>query len=326
MSWLLTDREFRAARTAVRTGELTPALHRFLIRLVGLLARTRMLPPGVDAGGRWSDDAVEEAMHAWFADKLATGGLLQAFDRTQTPQALARYLERSFRNWLVDRARRQGRPRLLIRTRDLFEARTGEFRKVADAPEWIDDSWGLATWEAPRAYAGGDDELVRLMYVVPALRLLRTGSGWSAPPIVGESELRRLVMAVFEGIQETLTLRQLDRAYRRRFAFAYDERALTFDDQLSGGARPDDRLETIEDVDAIREILTALSGRQLSMLQGRARGLTLEQLAADHGCSRGTADNEVRRASAVIRNVLEDDDAYERTLEILFALTFAEGE
>lgn len=324
MSWLLTEREFEAARGAVREGQLTPPLHGFLIRLVGTLARTRMLPPGAADGGRWSDDAVEEAMHAWFVDKLATGGLLQAFDRVRTPQTLARYLERSFRNWLVDRARRQGMPRLLIRTRNLFESAPTEFRKFADAPEWIDNSWGRTSWETPRAYAGGDDELVKLMYLVPALRLLRTGSGGHAPPIVSEPELRRLVLGVFDGVRETLTLRQLGHAYRQRFAFAYDERALSFDDELAGGARSDDRLETIENVDAIREILTGLSGRQLSILRGRARGLTLDELAVEHGCSRGTADNELRRAGAVIRNVLEDDDAYERTLEILFALTFEE--
>jgi hypothetical protein len=135
-----------------------------------------------------------------------------------------------------------------------------------------------------------------------------------------------MVIAVFEGVHETLTLRQLDRAYRQRFAFAYDERALSFEDELAGGARTDEGFEAVEDVDAIREILAALGGRQLSMLRGRARGETLEHLAAAHGCSRGTADNEIRRAAAVIRNVLENDAAYERTLEILFALTFSEGE
>jgi DNA-directed RNA polymerase specialized sigma24 family protein len=60
------------------------------------------------------------------------------------------------------------------------------------------------------------------------------------------------------------------------------------------------------------------------MLKERADGATLEELAEIHGCSRGTADNELKRASAAVRRHLAPDESQERALDILLALSFSE--
>jgi DNA-directed RNA polymerase specialized sigma24 family protein len=57
------------------------------------------------------------------------------------------------------------------------------------------------------------------------------------------------------------------------------------------------------------------------MLVGRyLRSATLEQLAEEHDCSRGTADNELRRAHAVMRQGLSSDDDRPLVLKNLLEL------
>jgi DNA-directed RNA polymerase specialized sigma24 family protein len=57
------------------------------------------------------------------------------------------------------------------------------------------------------------------------------------------------------------------------------------------------------------------------MVVGRyLRSATLEQLAQEHDCSRGTADNELRRAYAIIREGLGSEDDRRMVLKNLLAL------
>jgi hypothetical protein len=68
-----------------------------------------------------------------------------------------------------------------------------------------------------------------------------------------------------------------------------------------------------------------LTSRQVSILVGRyLRSATLEQLAEEHGCSRGTADNELRRAHAILREGLTSDDDQPLVLKNLLDLASEE--
>jgi DNA-directed RNA polymerase specialized sigma24 family protein len=74
-------------------------------------------------------------------------------------------------------------------------------------------------------------------------------------------------------------------------------------------------------LEVARELLARLTSRQVSMLVGRyLRSATLEQLAEEHGCSRGTADNELRRAHAILREALARDDDQSLVLKNLLDL------
>lgn len=319
MSWLLTDDEFADAAAAVRDGQVTPALYAFIGRLVAAQLRSGSVSPTLSSSGEWSEEATADATHDWLAEKLLRGALLQSFDRTSTPQALARYLERAFKNWLRDKGRSRSWPRILIRSRELLDS-GDQFKRFEEAAQWLDHRYGLASWADPTRI---DDEglIVRAVYVVPDLQIIRE-RGERAPTILSTPDLKVLLERVLDSLRGTITLSQLDRAFRYRFAWAFEAASVELDETVEEAAQP--AISEAEAQEAARAILADLTKRQLEMLKERADGATLEELAETHGCSRGTADNELKRASAVVRRHLAPDESQKRALEILFALSFSE--
>jgi DNA-binding CsgD family transcriptional regulator len=320
MNWLLTDKEFDEAAAAVRGGDVSAPLYGFIGRLVSSQLRSGAISPTLSASGGWNEEAIADATHDWFAEKLLRGALLQAFDRTSTPQALARYLERAFKNWLRDKGRSRSWPRILIRSRELLDS-GDPFKRFREGARWLDHRYGLAARSDPSAIE--DEELVvRAVYGLPDLQILRE-RGERAPTILASADLKALLENVLENLEGTITLSQLDRGFRHRFAWAFEASNVELDEAAVGEvAAP--AISEAEAEQAARAILGDVSKRQLEMLRERADGATLEELAEIHGCSRGTADNELKRASAVIRRHLAPDEPQERTLEILFALSFSE--
>jgi DNA-directed RNA polymerase specialized sigma24 family protein len=151
--------------------------------------------------------------------------------------------------------------------------------------------------------------------------LLRTGDQRErAEPVISNPDLRRLILGLLQATTQLLTLRQIDAVIRARFpeAFAAVEPVDALPDAASSEPEPADQAAAIE---IARQLIARLSRRQVSMLVGRyLRSATLEQLAEEHDCSRGTADNELRRAHAVMRQGLSSDDDRPLVLKNLLEL------
>jgi hypothetical protein len=322
MAWLLAEREFAAARDAVRAGEVTDELYAFIWRLVAATSRSRLLAPALSPTGRWDDDAVAEVVQGWLEASLLRGGLLRAFDRSAAPSELARYLDAALRNWLRSRARAQHRPRLLQRAREILRE-NAEFEEFRSARAWLDSWWGLAQWNDPRPFEGTGDELVGATYAVP-LELLRfSPADGRADPVISNPDLARLLQHVLSAASALLTLRQFDRILRARFAHAFVQQVDP--EHAAEPASPTPTaLDDLTAEETVREILVELTQRQVEILRGRAAGATLDQLAAAQGCSRGTADNELKRAGEVIRQAVIDDSNADVILEKLLAMTSIE--
>jgi RNA polymerase sigma factor (sigma-70 family) len=320
MSWLLTEREFDEAATALRRGNITPALYSFIGRLVSKQLRHGHVSPTLSATGDWDEEAIADATHDWLAEKLLRGALLQAFDRTTSPQALARYLEHAFKNWLRDKGRSRAWPRILIRSRELLDGDTA-FQRFEESARWMESRYGLANWSEPTAI---DDEeaVVRAIYALPDLPILRE-RGERAPTILSSPDLKALLEQLLIDVEGTITLAQLDRAFRHRFAWAYEAAHVELEEAAIPEAAPA-AVSAAESEEIAKTILSDLTKRQLEMLRERADGATLEELAEIHGCSRGTADNELKRAAETIRRHLAPDESQERVLEILLSLSFSE--
>jgi hypothetical protein len=323
MAWLLTDPEFHDGRDAVTRGEIPEPLYAFLWRLVAATVRGRTLAPALSPTGRWDDDAASEILQGWLEGNLLRGGLLRAFDRSATSQQLARYLEAALHNWLRSRARAQHRPRLLQRARQILRDDTA-FRDFKPMQRWLDTLWGLASWDDPAAFAGADGQLITLAYQLPVELLRFSPDSDRADPVIANTDLRRLLEHLLDAAGGLLSLRQIDRVIRGRFAHAYiteispDQAADPADDGPTA-------LDEIVAADTAREVLERLTRRQLEMLRERTAGAKLEQLAETHDCSRGTADNELRRAAAIIREAVADDANAGAVLEKLLEMTSIEG-
>jgi len=123
-----------------------------------------------------------------------------------------------------------------------------------------------------------------------------------------------------------LTLDHFDMVLKERFAFAYAGATVDLaavEEPSTDELQPGEKLRIEE---SAREILAEVSERQLAILRDKLReGLTLEQLAARHEVSRGTADNELRRVDAVARAHTLDDERFDEILEMVVDLASSEG-
>ncbi len=324
MSLLLSEPELFRAREAASRGEITAELYAWLGRLIALAQATRALAPAPVPGGRWDDpDAVAETLHAWLEESLLRGGLLQALDRCATPRALARYLERALRNWLIARSRRASGPRLLDRAGELMSDDPA-FRLLRPAPSPANRWWALATWEDPALYSGADATLVSGAWALGDFALLRYPSSERSDPVLSTPDLRRFLYGLLEAAQASISGRHIDTALRARFAYAYAPGAVELDDapELIGSGSPEQEVIL---TDAARLALAALTGRQLQVLAERPDG-TLEALAARLEVSRGTVDNEYRRAVLKVREASQSDESFNAVLEKVLAMASREGQ
>lgn len=319
---LLSETEYVRAREAVRAGGVSAELYAFLGRLVAVAQATRAMAPAPVPGGRWSDpDAIAETVHAWLAESLLDGGLLQAFDVCQTPRALARYLERALRNWLIGRSRRASGPRLLERSVELL-GNDDAFALVRDAPAVADRWWAAAALRNPEPFSGTDGELVAHAWALGDFALLRFSSSERSDPVLSRADLRRYLAGLLERVERAVSGRHLDLSFRARFAYAYEQSAVTLDEapELVDHADPADRV-LIHDAALIA--IADLSERQTLVLLERPTG-TLEALAAKLSTSRGTVDNEYRRALLKVRSAAPTDEMFDAVLEKVLELASGE--
>lgn len=320
MSALLSTVEFTRARDAARAGTVTEELYRWLGKLVALAQATKTLAPAPVPGGNWDDpDAVAETVHAWLEESLLRGALLQAFDTCETPRAMSRYLERSLRNWLIARSRRRTGPRLLERAAEMLA--DPPFAVVQPSASVMERWWGLAAWESPALYGGGS-AVVTAAWALGDFELTRYSSSQRSDPVLSSPELRRFLEALLDRLGAALSGGHLDETFRHRFAYAYAAPAVNLDEapRLADGTSPETEIEV---KDAARVALGAMSGRQVRVLLERPDG-TLEELAAALEVSRGTVDNEYRRALLKVREATPSDDAFDAVLEMVLLLASEE--
>jgi hypothetical protein len=329
MSFLLSDAEFDAARSAIARGAITADLYAFLHRLVASHARQRLLARALTPRGRIDEEAVQELVHDWLSERLLSGGLRSAFDVVASPKALSRYLEESLRNYLASKARARGGPRLLIRARQLLENTPTQYVPFRTGSSWRETWWGLTQWpEETEPFQGSDDELARAAYALGDFAIVRySACSEREDPVLSTSDVDRFLTGLLRRVAKLLTLGHVDLALKRRFSFAYHPAV-----DLEEAAEPaSTELQPGEELlvrETAREILSEMTERQLAILRDKLReGLTLDALAERHGVSRGTADNELRRVDAVARTHTLDDNRFDEILEAVVDLaSYEDGE
>jgi RNA polymerase sigma factor (sigma-70 family) len=314
MSALLSDAQFEEARAASRAGTITADLYVWLGQLVALAQATRTLAPAPVPNGRWDDpDAVAETVHAWLEGSLLRGGLLQAFDTCESPRALARYLEKALRNWLIDQSRRRTGPRLLERAAEIMAA--DPFTVVSASSSVMERWWGLAAWDTPALFNGSDDKVSSASWALGDFAILRFSSSERADPLLSTPDLERYLHGLLDRLGAALSGRHFDHSFRARFPYAYTTAAADLDDvpEPFTTATPE---SAVEIADAARVALATLTERQARVLVDRP-ATTLEALAERLGVSRGTVDNEYRRAVLKVREAAPSDDVFGEVLEMV---------
>lgn len=326
MSFLLTDAEFADAAARFRANEVTVELHQFIARLVRAAASNRPLPPSLSPSGAWDADGVEESTHAWWEEKLLRGTLRQAFVKCTNSRVFGAYLEKSLVNWLKDVARAKQQPRLLANAQEILESNPERFEIYADAGSPLDRQWGLVGWENPELFTGEAAELLGFVFALGHIPLMMFGDqAQKASPVISKPNIRRVLDALFEGAASLLTLRHVDLMFRQRFPEAF-ARTVPID-SIPESASDGDCVQVEVDASRVaRQILADLGERRTRVLLGKYReAKTLEEIGQELGCSRGTVDNEIKRAHDQIEEGLDGEEDFEIVLKYLLEIASLEN-
>lgn len=313
-SYLRLKRSFR------EKGEIDGEFFVLLRRLVFTLAFQRALPPAYSPTGRWDEDAAEEALAGWASRRLVgTKALAQAFDHASAARPFILSLERNFRHYLQNERERGEIDNLLDRTARLL-GDDKRFRAWVPRRNPGETWWGLALEVEPPPFAASDDELVSIAWGIGDVVLWRYSSSVErASPVLSTDELGRFVEEVFRRVGALLTLNHLAVVFRRRFD-------LNEPDISSLGEVHDDLPDDeppVRDEGAQRRAATAvlaqLTRRQTDAVYRKWKGASLEAIAGELGISRGTVDNELRRAGETIKRHTADfsSEELEGMLEML---------
>lgn len=289
---------------------MTPELVTF-VNSVAAAAVAGTTLNGLSPEGKWTPEVLKEAVGDFWSERLLRGTLQQAFEKTDSLGPFGRYLEQALRRMLIDAKRATHAPRLRARVRKILVEGEGEFTRFSEQTDPGEELWGLSGGEDTEAKHCGGDEASLLTHLY-ALGLEETVQGGSdrAAVVVSNPELSRLVRGLFERVRCQLTLNELSTAFRQRFVTHYPP-GIIHDEEMTWeiGADGSDPAEVVDAREIASCVLARLTERQVVVFVERFRdNQTLEQIAAANGCSRGTADNEVKRASEVIREFVEVDD------------------
>jgi RNA polymerase sigma factor (sigma-70 family) len=306
---LPSQAEFERWRSAFPDGEVKPELVGFVNSIAAAAVSTSTFA-GLCPDREWTPEALSDAISEFWCERLLPRTLERAFEATSNPSSFGRYLERAFRNMLIDAKRAAGEPRL--RTRIHETLCDGSFQRVAGHSDRGEELWALGTGGGSEQgrHQGGETELLSHLHALGLEETVQTSDG-RADVVISNKELSRLLVQLFERVEAPLSLNELSTAFRQRFVAHYLP-PIVSDEETLGEIKDGDATDVAEVVSARQlasRALAELSPQQVVVLLERFHnGRTLEEIASANGCSRGTAANELQRATEVIRQFATPED------------------
>ena len=311
-TYLRLQRRFREG------GNIDAELFALLRRLVFTLVFQRTLPP-YSPTRRWDEDGADEALAGWISRRLvATNALAQAFDHASAARPFIRSLERNFRHYLQNERERGEIDNLLDRTARLLAADT-RFHDWIPMRNPGDTWWGLGSGIEPPAFAASDDDLVSIAWGIGDVVLWRYSSSVRrASPVLATEPLGRFLEELFRRVGALLTLKHLAVVFRRRFDLD-EPRIVRSPTSTTIFLLTTPPFEMRKHSEVRRSPSAELSDRQTEVIYRKWKELRSMQSGASSGLSRGTVDNELRRAGETIERHTADygHDELEEMLEIL---------
>lgn len=304
------------------TAVIEDQLYALLLWLVRGLVFRGGLPPAWSPTGKWDPDGAEEAAHGWIVRRLLqTNALLAAFDHASAPRPFFRSLERNFRHYLENERERGEIDNLVSRAGALLRD-DDRFHDFIPQTLPSDFWWGLADWDDPVPYQGSEDDLVSAAWAVGEVAIFRySHSVERASPILATDDLGRFLVELFGRVQTLLTLRLLAVVFRRRFDLGEPRHVEVGAEAVEYAVAPDEHDGQVI-LDAALGVVAELSPRQVDVLLRKLAGDSLDAIGSALDISRGTVDNELVRAGAIIDRHAADVTTREAILEkVLDALS-----
>jgi hypothetical protein len=315
--------EFARAREAFEEGgEVTRPLLGELETVAGFLIRNGHLPPSYAPYGQWDEEAAEELLGEWVAEKLlAGGGLAALFDAARSPKSFRALAESSLRQFVLNRRRRSQSQNLYDRARSLLDSE-GRFVVVQGAARPQDIVWGLAGDPPRAAFSGGERELGAFAYSLGEFELIRyRDTAAKLAPLLSSEELIRFTAGLIAAAGP-LTLSALMAALELRFDLA----PIGLESLQTENPPDPEPGRTLEEEVVLGEsalgVIADLSRRQSRVLLARRAEVTIEDLAEELDCSVGTVANEQKAIAALVRRHWEGPAEETELLKIVGDLLY----
>jgi hypothetical protein len=324
-------RDLRDEYAAVGIGA---SLYHLILQTVRALVLSGRYPVSYSPTGQWDEHAFTGLGHDWAAQKLLRRGQLSHLLLTnETLGGFRAGLVCSFRDFLVGQRQHTVLDNLFRRAHTILEE-DSRFRCGVRARKKAASIWGLASWSDLPVFQGAESELIAAAFSIADVPVIRyRDDARKLSPIVSNQALADFIAALFDVVGAPLSLAQLATVFRYRFNLLEAEE-VSLDatepspadgqipplaERLPGGELTED-LVLLEETTA--EILREMSPRQQHVLLAYAQPTaTLESVARELGCSRGTVDNERHRVLALVRDHTESPEeaeaVYRHLLEAL---------
>jgi hypothetical protein len=299
------------ALAELQRGEVGEAFLALLRRTVGAVARAGLYPPP-GGGDHWDAEAVDATVADFLASGQTPRRLTDLRTHCRTDQALRARLQRTVRNFLADAGRRTPVGRLVLRFNEV----------LGEDPDFARDGvhWRLAgTTTAPSVV-----DLDRLVGVVSALDVTvpsawRTGDRQS--PEIDRPSVVRVARAALEAARGPLRPADLAQLAARRLGLGAPPLSLeaTAFDPAPVDPCPADPTGSDALVDLrAREVFSRLNvGERSSIAHPH---LSVEALGRSLGVSGSKAHLIRRRAVAILRDELGDEDDGQAVAHAVFEL------
>jgi hypothetical protein len=320
----VTEARLSELRHLVRRGELPKDLLDELRAVGRRMARLRLLPPSFAPYGEWNDEAAEEIVASWYADRLLGHGQLQALlDRASSPGGFRRLAERSLSQHVLNAQDRSQARNLFRRLVAMLEGEPA-FTLIQDANRPQDRWYGLAEWTQKAAlWAEDDRRLVGHTWALGDFAVVRYRAGAAKlSPVLDAGELERFAAGLMTQTATGLTPNLIMRALSARFDLG--EVILEELEETppgDAGDLPADVAIVLRDT--ARFIILELSARQAEVVERTASEETVAEMARALGCSVGTIINEQRRVGELVTHVSADDDERDQLLNVVVDLLYS---
>lgn len=322
----MTNDEYRDIRSRYREDtQLDSRLAAELRQIASRLVRFGGLPSSYAPYRVWNKEAEEEVFQSWYAGRLVNSGQLQALlDRAATIQAFRRLGERSLRQHVLNQRERSQVQNLYSRTAELLRD-DAEFAAFVEAARPQDIWWGLAVWQDPPQFGGGDNDLFAAAWSLGEFEIIRyRADAKKLAPVLAAAELKRFVVGLLDAVTALLTLSLFARVFEQRF----DLGAVQLDsfDVEGPEVAADEAPDPLELEQTALAIIAELNRRQAEVLLGTGAEETMDAMAARLECSVGTIVNEQRRIGSIIERHAETDDQRGTLLRKVLDLLHEGGE
>jgi DNA-binding NarL/FixJ family response regulator len=279
----------------------------------------------------WLTDTPEAIRNDWYDKRLRAGRLAGMIDQAGSVAHLRALAASDLYQYAVDQRRPELSARLFERLDAVLRSDPDRFMVRLAASDRGATGWTLTARPAVAMFSDRDPELKSLVWAVGLKTLEEKPDAKKQTQFIAPDELDRYVYEMLDRSARGLTLDQLARGLVITYGLHPSIEELADESMLADRHYAAERsgvpmgdppvLPTDEYTDIAREVIAALTDRQLQVLKLLRNEYTLREIAKQLGCALGTVSNDRDRIGAVLSGLSNGEDLHEilaATVKLLY--------